>query len=141
MEVTLALLCDAANTTAEGKLNILGTFDHISASEFPAVHPAMALVLRLSASPAEVGSSRELSIRVLDADGGQLGEITGQVNIGESLTPGAGSQCQLIFNLPNTSFPLPGRYAFHVLVSGDDKAQVPLEVVQMPLGEDETNDH
>lgn len=141
MEVTLALLCDAANTTAEGKLNILGTFDRISAREFPMVHPAMSLVLRLSASPAEVGKSRDLAIRILDADGGQLGEIAGQIDIGESLTPGSTSQFQLIFNLPNISFPSPGRYAFHILVSDDAKQQVSLEVESMPLGEGGANDN
>ncbi len=131
MEVTLALLCDAANVSDEGKLNILGTFDSISAEEFPAAHPAMCLVLRLSASAAEIGRSRELSIRLLDADGDQLGEITGQVDIGESRTPGNESQVQLIFGLPNTSFPGPGSFAFYVLIGGDEIARVPLEVTHL----------
>lgn len=131
MEVPLALLCDAANTTAEGKLNILGTFDRLNYPTFPAVHPTLSLVLRLTASPAEVGMSRDLSIRVLDADGYRLGEITGQVDIGESAVPGSPSQYQLIFNLPNLSFPAPGQYAFHILLDGDDKTRVPLEVVEI----------
>lgn len=131
MEVTLALLCDAANTTSEGKLNILGTFDSIGANVFPVVHPTMSLVLRLTASPAEVGMSRELAIRVLNADGGQLGEITGQLDIGESAVPGSPSHFQLIFNLPNLSFPSPGKYAFHILLGGDDKTHVPLEIVEV----------
>ena len=140
METTLALLCDAANTTAEGKLNILGVFDRISALEFPAIHPAMALVLRLSASPAEVGQSRELSIVVLDSDGGRIGEISGQVDFGDSLSPGAASQVQLIFNLPQVSLPTPGLYAFHVLVGGDEKARVPLEVVRVPTEKDDADE-
>ena len=139
MEVTLALLCDAANTTADGKLNILGTFDRITAGEFPAVHPAMSLVLRLTASPAEVGATRELAIRVLSADGETLGEIRGQVEIGAPPGPGADVQLQWIFSLPNVRFPTPGPYAFHVLVGGDEKARVPLELILGVAREDDSS--
>ena len=131
MDVTLALLCDAANTTAEGKLNILGTFDRIGARSFPVSHPAMSLVLRLSATPAEAGDSRELEIRVVGPDGENVGQITGQIDIVASGTPGADSQYQLIFNLPNITFPSAGPYAFHVLVGRDDKAKVSLELVSI----------
>ncbi len=74
-------------------------------------------------------------------DGQQAGEITGQLEVGSSDSPGADSQHQLIFGLPNISFQGAGRYAFHVLVGGDDKARVPLEVVPFAHGEEETNGH
>ena len=55
MDVTLAVLADHANVSDQGKLNILGIFDRILASNFPAVHPQLHPVLRFSASPAERG--------------------------------------------------------------------------------------
>ena len=141
MEVTLALLCDAANTTPEGKLNVLGTFDRLTASTFPTNHPSMSLVLRFTASPAESGTSRELKIRILEEDGKQLGEIAGQIDIEQSTVPGADAQFQLIFNLPNVPLPKPGRYAFHVLIGDDEKERIPLEVVEVPVEEGATSDN
>ena len=35
MVVTLVLLCDAANVTEDGKLNLLGVFDRITATVCP----------------------------------------------------------------------------------------------------------
>ena len=50
MNLDLALTADAATVDSSGKLNVLGIFDHISASEFPARHDRMCLVLRFSAA-------------------------------------------------------------------------------------------
>ena len=52
MDVTLALLADAANVSQDGKLNILGIFNGLGAAAFPATHPSMHLVLRFEASRA-----------------------------------------------------------------------------------------
>ena len=38
MEIDLALLADAATIDASGKLNILGIFDRIGVTQFPAQH-------------------------------------------------------------------------------------------------------
>jgi hypothetical protein len=51
MHVNLAVLCDAANVSREGKLNILGEFDSIHASSFPLTYPTMVLVVRMEAHP------------------------------------------------------------------------------------------
>ena len=130
MDVTLALLCDAANTTADGRLNILGQLDLISSRSFPAVVPILNLVIRLSASPAETGTDRDASIRILDEDGEILEEMTGQIWIPQSSSPGRPSQLHLIQPFVNVSFERPGRHAFHILIGGDEKASVPLDVVQ-----------
>ena len=101
----------------------------------------MSLVLRLSASPAETGTTRDLEVRVLESDGDLLGEMSGQVTVEGSSTPWADTQLQLIFNLLNAPLPKTGRYAFHVFVGGDDKASVPLEVIASSIEEGESDDH
>lgn len=68
MNVAFALLADAANQSREGKLNILGAFGEIYATNFPARHPEMHLVLRLDASPAEAGLRKKIRIIFLDQD-------------------------------------------------------------------------
>ena len=49
MRVDLALLADAATVDSAGKLNILGIFDSITSTRFPAKHGLISLVLRFSA--------------------------------------------------------------------------------------------
>ena len=130
MDVTFALLCDAANTTADGRLNILGQLDLIGSKSFPAVVPILHLVIRLSASPAEAGTDRDASIRILDEDGEIVGEAKGRIWVPQPSSPGRPSQLHLIQPFVNVSFERPGRHAFHILVGGDEKAVVPLDVVQ-----------
>ena len=140
VDVQLALLCDAANVSAEGKLNVLGEFNTIVTGAFPAVHPMMYLVLDLTASPAEVGEERDITVRVLNDDRSILGEIQGQVVVPTPTRPGRRVGIQLILGLPNTVYPEPGDYAFHVLVGQDEKAVVPLSVELGDLGEEEHDD-
>ncbi len=128
MEVTLALLCDAANVTADGKLNILGVLNRVAVPEFPAVHPAMSLVLRLTATPAELDSTCELSIQVRNAHGWPIGDITGRMGVGSPEAPEVRASFHQICDLAPICFPEPDQYAVHVLIDGDDKARVPLAV-------------
>ncbi len=127
--MTLALLCDAANVSEEGKLNILGAFDTISAASFPAVHPMMRLVLRISASPAEVDRERHLTVRVLTADGEAIGEFNGDFVVPKPPLPGRSTGIQMIIDFPNTSYEQAGQYAFHILIDEDEKGAIPLTLV------------
>ncbi len=68
MNVNLAVLCDAANVSREGKLNVLGEFDSIHASTFPLTYPTMVLVVRLEAHPTEAGD-HTLRLHLNDEDG------------------------------------------------------------------------
>ena len=128
MDIAFALLADAANVSREGKLNILGAFDRIYGAKFPLTWPRMVLVTRFVASPAEYGSEKSLEIVTLDADGKQLGKATGKMKLP---TREGGRELKINHVLPMTmTFPAPGQYSIEVLVNGEPKAAVPLEVVQ-----------
>ena len=128
MDVAFALLADAANISREGKLNILGAFDRIYGSKFPLTWPRMVLVTRFEASAAEYGSEKSLEIVTLDADGKRLGSASGKMKIG---TGQSGRQIKINHVLPmGMTFPTPGQYSIEILVNGEPKATVPLEVVQ-----------
>ena len=128
MEVAFALLADAANVSREGKLNVLGAFDRIYGAKFPLRWPRMVLVTRFEASAAEFGSEKSLEIVTMDADGKQLGKASGKMKIGEGRT---GRQIKINHVLPmGMTFPAPGEYSIEVLVNGESKVTVPLEVVQ-----------
>ena len=129
MEVDFALLADAANVSREGKLNILGSFDRIFGTKFPLTWPRLVLVTRFVASAAEFGTEKKLEIVTLDADGKRLGTASGTMRLpskGE-----AGRHLKINHILPMTlTFQTPGQYSIEVLVNGEPKATVPLEVVQ-----------
>ncbi len=128
MEIAFALLADAANVSREGKLNILGAFDRVYGSKFPLTWPRMVLVTRFEASAAEYGSEKTLEIVTLDADGKRLGAATGKMKIGKGQ---AGRQIKINHVLPMAmTFPAPGQYSIEILVNGEPKATVPLDVVQ-----------
>lgn len=129
MDVAFALIADAANVSREGKLNILGAFDRIYGAAFPLTWPRMTLVVRFIASAAEYGQEKSIEIVTLDADGKRLGTATGKMQVP---TPqGAGRGLKINHVLPMTvTFPGPGEYSIDILVNGEPKAAVPLEVVQ-----------
>ena len=121
------MLADAANVSREGKLNILGAFDRIYGTKFPLHWPRMVLVTRFEASAVEFGSEKSLEIITMDADGKQLGKASGKMKIGEGRS---GRQIKINHVLPmGMTFPAPGQYSIEILVNGEPKATVPLEVV------------
>lgn len=72
MKVRFAVLADYSNITQEGKPNIMGIFDIIHASEFPARHSEMQLVIRFEADISERGQQKELQVRLIDGRGEKI---------------------------------------------------------------------
>ncbi len=128
MDIDLALLADAATIDGSGKLNVLGVFDRIGTSSFPARHPRMSLVLRLAAGLNETGR-HDVGIRLTGPDGSELVRLDGEMN----LAPGPASAAGMIrvphvLNLDGLVFPKPGSYAFDVEVDGVHHVSLPLTV-------------
>ena len=126
MEIDLALLADAATVDASGKLNILGIFDRIAASRFPAQHPHISLVLRFAASMGEAGK-HQVRIRLRSPDGEGIMDLNAELQFG----PGnavAGGQAKVpqVVNIERLLFPVPGAYSFDVSVDGDHQVSIPL---------------
>ena len=118
MEVDLALLADAATVDAAGKLNILGIFDRISASLFPAQHPHVSLVLRFSASLTEAGGHK-VAITLTDPDGGEVLRLDGDIHVGPGpAATGGRVRVPQVVNMERLVFNRPGRYSFDVSVDG-----------------------
>ncbi|MCY3912733.1 MAG: hypothetical protein OXG43_05735 [Chloroflexi bacterium] len=130
MDVPLALLADSANISQEGKLNVLGAFDNIYAASFPAVHPAMVLVIGLTASPAEFGQTRQCRISLLDADANQLLAIEGDLEVSQPSVRAAPHSVYIPFPIPPITFPHAGDYAFHILIGDDEKATVSFRLTE-----------
>ena len=129
MEVTLALLADAANISQEGKLNVLGVFNSINAVSFPCIHPSMVVVMRFEASRAEIGQTKEFEIHLLDPDGASLGNVAGNFVVPDA-PPGQRVQMGNILPLNGVTFQRPGPHQFVIMISAETKAEVPITITE-----------
>lgn len=129
MDLTVLLLADYANVAERGKLNVMGIFGTLYSKKFPARHPEMHLITKLSARPAEYDTTHKLTIKLLNEDATQV-----IVNWSRDLQVphGTGENVEInqILRLTDLVFPGPGRYQFSVMVDNDEKGVLSLLVMQ-----------
>lgn len=129
MDVDLALLADAATIDAGGKLNILGVFDRINASSFPARHGRVAMVLRFTAGLDEAGE-HEVEIALHGPGGDEIVRLDGDIHFGPGpMQTGGEIRVPHVLNLDGLVFEDPGRHTFEVRVDGEHHRSIPLTVV------------
>jgi hypothetical protein len=135
MRFTSAMLADAAQVSA-GKLYVLGgAFDTISAKSFPAVHRSLTLALVAEVGPADRNRDLDLTIRLLNEDGGETGvQSEGKLRVGapSSLPAGAMTLVPMASVFMNVRFPEPGGYVFIVEHEGRELTRVPFRLRQAP---------
>ena len=103
---------------------MLGIFQHVWLTKFPAVCPRTHLVLRVRGRRTEIGV-HTIRIRFVDENGAELLGGEGTVQFGE---PPAGvteveAGAVLVFDSP---LPRPGQYAFEIALDGELASRVPL---------------
>jgi hypothetical protein len=123
MKIELFTLCDFAQENA-GKLTIVGTFDTISAREFPCVHPGLSIVVRLRHDLWEFGRHR-FRVETRDLDGTAIAPpVDGSLEV-----RGAGNATavsHIIFNVVNARFKAPGVVSWTLFVDDAETAALPL---------------
>ncbi|MHA8099761.1 DUF6941 family protein [Aquirufa aurantiipilula] len=127
MEVEIFTLADYAADYGQGKLVINGTFDNITAKEFPAIHPSCAIVARIRIANSELGS-HYFQIDALNPHGDNFhepfkGEFTIQKNPNADHTT-----LNIIWNLVHSKFEMPGKYAFEFYYDGEFRTGLSLTV-------------
>jgi hypothetical protein len=130
MRVDLALLADYAEVAQRGgKLIVCGIFDRITLADVEAVHPHMALALKLVCEPGE-GAHHHLSVRLVDPDGSEvMPSMEGDVDVkGE---PDGEASVNLILDLNLVKFRSVGPHSFDVFLDGNLERQVPLTVERL----------
>ncbi|MCI7698285.1 MAG: DUF6941 family protein [Akkermansia sp.] len=130
MDIQVAVLCDYA-ADYQGKLCVQGAFDTLFARQFPVVHPACALALRLCLTPEDSGDHK-LGISIVDEDGVALDKermpIVGDLKVG--LPEGASFLTRnLIMNFQGLRFEKSGNYSVDVTFDGELVARTPLRLV------------
>ena len=112
-----ATLADYANITREGKLNLMGVFDSISAVSYPAAHPQMHLVIRFELFRHEKGKNHDIEIQFVDEDGKKLFSLAAQVGIPANATIATTTvNNDQIIGINGLVLPKPGTYQFVILI-------------------------
>jgi hypothetical protein len=130
MRPILFLVADYANITREGKLNVMGIFNDIYSFNFPARHSSMHLVCKLGAELGEYGQTRDFTVKLLDDDGNQIMDVSGQFQIPKG-ERGRKPEVNIILELKDVVFPKSGSYQFVILVDRDHKGELSLYVNQL----------
>lgn len=130
MRISLALLADYANVSREGKLNIMGVFDNISATSVPTVHAQMQLVLTVEGSAIDAGKEHPLEIELQAPTKETVFKINGALNFGRVPTGGA-VKANSTIQLNNLIFQQYGRYCFRISINGMMLTEIPFTVVEI----------
>jgi hypothetical protein len=138
MDVTTAMLADAASVE-NGKLYVHGGgWSIIHTTQLPVVHPTMALALVFRVEYTEALEDHPIAIELLDEDDTQLGpRIDGIIHVGHPPRTRPGTPAfvpqALRFNL--LRFEREGGYRFRVTTGDDEVASVPFRVALQPGGQ------
>ena len=111
MEIRVATLCDFAQVR-EGLLFVSsGGITRVYRDSFPAPIGVM-LALVLEMSPVEAMDPHKIRVRIEDADGRKLAEMTGevQVKLGSGHDPGELVNVPFVADFRAMKLPTPGRY-------------------------------
>ncbi|MBI3241331.1 MAG: hypothetical protein HYZ49_03460 [Chloroflexi bacterium] len=132
MDIEIFTLCDAA-ADYQGRLNILGVFDTIFASQMPAMHPFCSAALRMRFQMIERGQ-HSLTLHIVDDDGNLVvPAIEGAFSVeipGNSQIASA----NLILNLGQLRFKNYGEYAINLAIDSRQEATLPFWVREPPKG-------
>jgi hypothetical protein len=123
----MAVLADEANVSQEGKLNLMGIFERISAAEFPVVHPKLVFVFRVEAEFADSGRAFPVVVTLEDEQGAVLFDAEGQIGA-PHVAPGEFATANQLFSLVGIQFPAPGRYRFVIRLGELAPHATPLQV-------------
>jgi hypothetical protein len=113
MKILMAFLADEANISQDGKLNVLGIFDRISAATFPVMHPRMVFAFRVYMDAADSGRGFPVRVRLLDDAGEPLFEANGEIGA-PVIAAGDFATANQLFGLVGLQFGREGVYRFVV---------------------------
>jgi hypothetical protein len=118
MILRLAAVCEAARERPDGRLDLSGVFQHLSAPGFPAMQERMTAVFLIEWQAGEAGR-QPLRADMVDASGRKLLTIQGHTEVEERSDDRAPAQTRLIVDLEKVVFPAAGTYRFDLIAGGD----------------------
>jgi len=131
MHLTFSVVCDAATERPDGRLDIAGIFDRLSAPGFPAMQEQMTAVFVIEWQPDETGR-QPLRADLVDEDGRKVLTIEGHTDVVAPAPGGSRARTRLIMPLERVVFPQAGRYHFVLVAGSDAHAAAAIHVMHHP---------
>ena len=130
MKVEIFCLCDFAQPTRDGKLNILGLFDMLPVEQVPTRHGLFAVAIKLRIENADAGE-KKFKISFFDPEGKPI--LTGiEAVMNVETQPGLpNSNIQMVSLIPQLPLASLGEYSIVLEVDGQPVASTPLLVIQI----------
>ena len=129
MKTEIFTLCDAA-TEQQGKLNLLGSFDHLHSRQEPVAHPGCALAIKLRFTKIEDGNHK-IKITFGDDDGNLvMPTIETQISVLVAQNDSTAT-ANLILNIQQLKLPRFGEYSIDLAIDGRHEGSIPLYVRQV----------
>jgi hypothetical protein len=119
VELILALVCDRAVTTKDGKLDVHGAFNDLFAPGFPARQERMVLVLGLEWDRSDEGRFT-FKVDLVDPTGRPILTLDGNTDVDRRRPEQPPARTRLIMPLNDVVFLGPGAYRFTVRVKGQE---------------------
>ncbi len=134
MKVQLAVLCEAANVSMDGKLNIFGEFNTINAAQLPAVYPVIVYVVKLVFRSEDVANDGTIPVHfrveVRSPDGVIVSSIEGS-GIGSGHEAGTPSSLPLILPVLNPTFDTYGEFEFRLFINHKEQNCISLLIREL----------
>jgi hypothetical protein len=133
MELIYVIPADAAEAGPNGKFSLLGGgIESIFAHAFPAIHPGLALVVRLRVQPSEAKQDHEFRVDIVGPNAinvtpGAMVLFKPEALLGDSERA---VSFNLIMNISPLMFPEPGEYLGYLYIDGQKLGTFPLNVQQ-----------
>jgi hypothetical protein len=129
MRLQLALVCDYAEETEDGKLDLRGVFSDLAAPGFPAKHD-MVLVLAVEWSRDDLGHY-DFAVDLTGPSGQSSMTIQGHSDVDRRDPDHPPARTRIVMPLREVTFPEPGAYHFRIRIKGRDYEGPSLFLMEM----------
>lgn len=129
MRILASVIADDLQVSDFGKPNILGVFNEIRATSYPAQHDKFLAVLMVEASASESDEQRIVHMRVLDGDANEIASFQSAIEVAKPSRPGVPVNMVINVEARNVVFPAPGAYQVQVAID-ESVVDVPLYVIE-----------
>lgn len=133
MHLRFSAVCDHAEPTPDGKVNIRGVYHDLSAPGFPAQQDGLVLVIVIEWDRDDHGRYG-FKVDLEDEDGDISLTVEGETDVHRPAADQPPSRSQLILPMDGVVFPHPGQYTFRLKVKGRTLEGPGVYLMEVPEG-------
>ena len=131
MDLQLAVFCEGAQETPDGKLDVRGVLHDLFAPGFPALQEQLVLVLVMDWDRRDQGSYN-LKAELVSPEGRVVLTVDGHSDVTPQPAGKPPARTRIVMPVEKAVFPVPGRYHLRVIVKGKRFKGPSLHLVEVP---------